>query len=337
MSSMSKAKKRSTHPGNDRSRKRQGQQRRSVQASLRHRNRNRTWGLIGGLLVLIVGIVSLFAFLANQQTAQLPNGQENATTVITSLNPSTFATVGRGTAQSTLHPLTNAPSLKGADGKPIFLYVGAEYCLYCAAHRSAVIAALSRFGQFHALTPLISGEGNIPTLTFHTASYSSPYLDAQLVETGDNQPPPQTQPLDSLTSEQQQIFDQYNKPPYVEDTGKIPFLDVANQFVSLGRYYSPDILSGHSYQDIESQLKDPTSPICRAIVGAANCLTAAICSTTGNQPTNVCTASPIPALQQTHSYTAQSFVPPLHEAVLLSSFTSLWFERKDVQANRRIQ
>ena len=39
-----------------------------------------------------------------------------------------------------------------ADGKPLVLYVGAEYCPYCAAERCAMVQALSRFGTFSNLT-----------------------------------------------------------------------------------------------------------------------------------------------------------------------------------------
>ena len=42
-------------------------------------------------------------------------------------------------------------ALVGADGKPEVLYVGAEYCPYCAAQRWALAVALSRFGTFTGL------------------------------------------------------------------------------------------------------------------------------------------------------------------------------------------
>ncbi len=329
---MSKAKKRSTRQQGEQVQPQAGQRARTQRRSSRQQKSKRAWDLVGGLLACIVCIVGLFAFLATQQAGQLQNGQEKAAAAITSLDSATFAKVGQGTAQNQLHPLKNAPILKGADGKPVFLYVGAEFCPYCAAQRWAVIAALSRFGRFHGLTSLLSGEGNIPTFTFHNSSYSSPYLNVQTVETGNNQPPnPQAQPLDPLTSQQQQIFDQYNRPPYFQDAGSIPFIDVANQFVSVGAYYPSDVLNGHSYQEIEAQLKDPTSPICRAIVGAANCLTAAICSATGNQPGAVCQAAPVPALQQTQLQGAQSFAQTPQENIVASFAPSHTFRSKNKQ------
>ena len=54
-------------------------------------------------------------------------------------------------AQATSAPttITGAPLTSG--GKPEMLYIGAEYCPYCAAERWAMIVALSRFGTFSGL------------------------------------------------------------------------------------------------------------------------------------------------------------------------------------------
>ncbi|QBD74534.1 DUF929 domain-containing protein [Ktedonosporobacter rubrisoli] len=251
------------------------------------------WSLIGAIMLIVSGIVGLFVFMAHQQDEQLSTGSSVALKAMRELSSSTISQVGQGIAQNSLHTLTDTPTWKSAAGKPVFLYVGAEYCPFCAAQRWAVITALSRFGTLSSLTPLLSAEEHIPSFTFHGASYTSQYLDLQAIETEDNA----QQPLDSLTAEQQQMMKQYDRPPYVEDTGKIPFIDIANQHVSLGAYFSPEILQNHSYQDIAGQLKDPHSQICKAIVGAANLLTAAICHTTGNQPASACSIAPIPDIQ----------------------------------------
>jgi hypothetical protein len=186
--------------------------------------------------------------------------------------------------------------LKGADGKPVILYVGAEYCPFCAAQRWGMINALSRFGTFSGVQPITSSEDNVPTFSFHGSTYSSQYIDFVGRETGDQN----NNPLDSLTAQQQQIFNTYDKPPYTgkdASTGSIPFIDIANQRVSAGAYYEPNVLVGHSYQDIATQLKDPNSDIAKGVIGTANYLTAAICLATNNQPANVCTANPIPSLE----------------------------------------
>src|SRR5206468_9805782 len=78
----------------------------------------------------------------------------------------------------------------------------------------------------------------------------------------------------------------------------------ANQYIMQGSNYSPDKLAGHSWQDISGQLSNKNSDITKAIVGSANYLTAAICIATKQQPANVCTAAPIPQLQQSLGKTA---------------------------------
>ena len=69
-------------------------------------------------------------------------------------------------------------------GKPRVLYVGAEYCPYCAAQRWAVAAALSRFGTFADLSETASATDDIhpdtATLSFHGSSYTSEYVPVVL-------------------------------------------------------------------------------------------------------------------------------------------------------------
>lgn len=261
------------------------------------------WPVIGGIVAAVVIVVGIFVYLSNQQSTQTSNGAATALKTLTSINNSTLAAVGPGSANNLLFPLSGVSELKGSDGKPEILYVGAEYCPYCAAQRWGMINALSRFGTFKGVQPITSSEDNVPTFSFHTATYTSQYINFVGRETGDQQ----NNPLDSLTSQQQQIFNNYDKAPYTGkngSTGSIPFIDIANQRVSSGSYYDPTVLVGHSYQDIATQLKDPNSDIAKGVLGTANYLTAAICMATNNQPTNVCTANPIPSLQTSLSQTS---------------------------------
>ena len=54
--------------------------------------------------------------------------------------------VGIGTA--TALPTAVNGKVISVDGKPEVLYVGAEYCPFCAAERWPLMIALSRFGTF---------------------------------------------------------------------------------------------------------------------------------------------------------------------------------------------
>jgi len=185
--------------------------------------------------------------------------------------------------------------LRGADGKPVITYVGAEYCPYCAAERWALAVALSRFGTFSHLSATHSASGDIypntQTLSFYGSSYTSPYLDFQPVEEATNQQSGNTyQALQAPTAAQSSLLSTY------DSAGTIPFLDIGNKFVINGASYSPQVLQGLSRTQIAAALSDPSSPVAQAVDGTANNITAAICSVTGNQPANVCTSPAISAI-----------------------------------------
>src|ERR1700734_2843427 len=73
------------------------------------------------------------------------------------------------------------------NGKPEVLFIGAEYCPFCAAQRWAMVNAFSRFGPFTGLTTTHSSstdtDANTPTLTFYGSTYTSKYISLVTVET----------------------------------------------------------------------------------------------------------------------------------------------------------
>jgi len=185
--------------------------------------------------------------------------------------------------------------LRGADGKPLVTYIGAEYCPYCAAERWALAVALSRFGTFSHLSGTHSGSADVypdtQTLSFYGSSYSSPYVDFQPVEEATNQQVGGTyQTLQTPTAAQTSLMSTYDA------TGSIPFLDIGNRYVITGASYSPQVLQGLSREQIASQLSDPSSPVAQAIDGTANDITAAITRVTGSQPSSVANSPAIAAI-----------------------------------------
>ncbi|MGN6129585.1 MAG: DUF929 family protein [Nocardioidaceae bacterium] len=211
----------------------------------------------------------------------------------------TLDKVGAGSVQGSLQKIS-APALN-AGGKPKVLYIGAEYCPYCAAERWPITVALSRFGKFTGLGTTHSASNdvfpNTPTLSFHGASFTSKYVAFTGVETSSNKlVNGQYAPLDTPSPADQKTFATYDRPPYVSGgAGAIPFIDIAGRYVSAGATYSPQLLAGKTHQQIAAALKDPTSPIAQAVDGSANLFTAAICKVTGNKPGNVCTAKGVKA------------------------------------------
>jgi Domain of unknown function (DUF929) len=215
-------------------------------------------------------------------------------TAVTQVPASVLDQVGAGTVSALPNPISGQPVLTEA-GKPLVVYVGAEYCPYCAAERWAVVVALSRFGTFTNLGQTHSSSTDVypdtQTLSFHGAGYTSPYLVFQGVETRSDQPQGSGYSiLDTPTAQQQQLVARFDAAPYVPGgaAGSIPFLDFANQSVVSGASYSPQLLAGKTAAQIAAALADPTNPIAQAVDGAANAFTAQLCALTGNQPAAVC-------------------------------------------------
>jgi hypothetical protein len=181
--------------------------------------------------------------------------------------------------------------------------MGAEYCPYCAAQRWATIVALSRFGTFSKLYQTTSSSTDIypstPTFTFYTGHYGGPfytskYIDFVPIETADQQ----QNPLQTPTTEQQNLLNTYDVAPYTTQPGSIPFIDIANQYIMIGASFSAQDLQNLQWQDIANSLSDPTSTVGKDILGTANYMTAGICMTTHQQPGSVCNTEVIQKIEQ---------------------------------------
>jgi thiol-disulfide isomerase/thioredoxin len=211
-------------------------------------------------------------------------------------------------------PIQNATTAKVADGKPLVFYFGAEYCPYCAAERWSLTNAVSRFGQWNNLRKMASTTSDVfpdtQTMTYYRATYSSPYITLQTVEDQDRN----HQSLQQPNATQQAIISKY------DSSESFPFIYVAGQGSASLPYTCPTqgttfftgfqtsacasndlTLFGQprSYQDIVSSLAKPSSEQANQILGNANWLTAGICLATKNQPSNVCSAKPIPSMEST--------------------------------------
>ncbi len=269
----------------------------------------------GSILVVIAIVVAFIVIKANSKppAASGSNGPTGAAlssvvSNVTTVPASTLDTVGSGGGQFTgkIQTITTGGAALTANGKPELLYMGAEYCPYCAAERWAMIVALSRFGTFSGLATVHSaaanGAGNsepypnTPTWTFANAKYTSQYLTFTSIEGQTNIPDTSTGTYTTLqtpTKAQTALLTKYDGPPYVSssEAGSIPFLDFGNKYVSIGASYNPGVLSGLSWSTIAADLHNPNSTVAKAIDGTANYITAAICKMTGNQPASACTAT----------------------------------------------
>lgn len=185
-------------------------------------------------------------------------------------------------------------------GKPEVLYMGAEYCPYCAAQRWAMVNALSRFGTFTGLTTTHSSstdaDPNTPTWTFYKSTYKSNYISFASVEETTNERQGNSSStsvpyvtLQTPTSAQAALGQAYD--PGTGNGGAIPFIDIGNKYVQVGNLspLSPTLLAGQSWAQVGAAMNDPSSALGKAEIGNANYMTAGICKLTNNLPATACT------------------------------------------------
>jgi len=199
-------------------------------------------------------------------------------------------------------PLAVPPTSAASDVTPLVLYVGAEFCPYCAAQRWPLIAALARFGEFRGLGLSASASEDVypdtPTFTFRGATYTSGYVRLEAVETaGRELVNGRYPPLESLTPAQETLFRTYNAPPYVpvRSAGSIPFLLIGERYLWVGAGPSTASFQGRTWQSIAAALATPGDDLSRSILANANLMTAAICALNGGRPTEVCGSAGVAA------------------------------------------
>jgi Domain of unknown function (DUF929) len=273
-------------------------------AAQRLERRNRIL-ITGGstLIVLIIVLAFVLVKLTSSNTPAAGNSSTRGTLLpasvaadVTGVPAATLDTVGKGAVPA----FTSAPLSAGSGAtlksgsKPEMLYIGAEFCPYCAAMRWSMAIALSRFGTLTALHGIHSSptdtDPNTATLTFYKSGYTSNYLNFTPVEneTVDHAL------LQNPTKAQNDIWAKYEPDP---STRGYPFIDFGNKVVLKGPIYNPAVLAGKSWSQIAAALKDPSSPIAQSTDGAANYVTAAICRMTNNQPASVCTSKAVTSVQ----------------------------------------
>lgn len=286
-----------------------GQNTREQEAEARRSGRIKLAVWASVVVVIVIVFIILAKGVANSPGSS--NGTSSDSTVasaslikaVTSINASVFVAVGAGSVQKLPAPITASPLTQ--NGKPRVVYIGAEYCPYCATERWAMVVALARFGSFSNLHQTHSATQdvypNTQTFSFHGSSYTSKYLVFNGVETTSNQQQGSSYaPLDTPTSDEQALLSTFDAAPYVSasSAGSIPFVDFGGRYLISGASYDPQLLQGKTADQIASALSDPTNPTTKGIIGTANAITAVICKLTNNQPSNVCSSSAIAKLQQ---------------------------------------
>ncbi|MDA8039213.1 MAG: DUF929 family protein, partial [Actinomycetota bacterium] len=259
--------------------------------------------------------------------ASIVSGLANVTTAELTEAASGGSQVAFTSSSGPVFPIKASPLT--ANGKPLVLYVGAEYCPFCAATRWALVVALDKFGSFSGLDVTASSPvdfaPNTHTLSFVNAKYHSQYLAFESIEELGNScssvsrnpnPPPayvcnslaDYQTLQRPDAAQSRLLSTYDSARYVgqANAGAIPFIDIGNRWIEAGAPYAgstgvpPSSLSGLSWQQIVNTLSAPISGSPgQAILGAANHYIAAFCNLISGSKPAICHAAIVTAVEKT--------------------------------------
>ena len=265
-----------------------------------------TIGFVAIAVVVVVVVAFVLVKITGKSSPTSNNGVQgpvdspalaSVVSAVTSVPMSEADEVGLPSTSVVAPPTlkTGQPGLT-LSGKPGAIFIGGEFCPLCAAERWGIIMAFSRFGTFSGLQETTSSpwdsDPSTPTFSFKGAGYSSSYLtfDTSEHESNDSDGLGTRTVLEPLTSLESTLWARYDGGSSGEG---FPFLDIGNKYFVTSPSYDPAVLSGLDQQDVASKLKNPKDPVTQAIVGTANYLTAALCQTTGQQPSSVCSASVI--------------------------------------------
>jgi hypothetical protein len=280
-------------------------------------------------LVVVVGVVGYYILTqpgapSGTASGSSLNNAPAAQVVLDELDDVSTATlnrVGPSAPNVTSPTALNSSTPLTLDGKPEVLYIGAEYCPYCAAERWAMIVALDKFGSFTGIQYMQSSSTdvypNTDTFTFQDATYASGYISFVSVEQLDRN----SQPLQTATPEETSLMSTY-------DSGQaIPFIDYANEYAQVGSQYSPSVLVNASWTQIAAQLDNASSAYAQNIDGAANRIISAICKIDGGLPSSVCSQPLATALSYIVGPFSSGLQLPVSEAALRgepSSARAVW-------------
>ena len=169
------------------------------------------------------------------------------------------------------------------------LYIGAEFCPYCAVTRWPLAIALSRFGTFSGLQTTYSAANdqagpNTPTLDFRNATYKSDYIDFTGIEYEDGA----GKVIGTLTTEQANLFKNVGGQTF-------PFVDFGGKWAQTAAPYLPATLAGLTPDAVAAQLTDSSSKIGSTIQASADVFTAIVCQMDGDKPASVCSAKGVAA------------------------------------------
>jgi hypothetical protein len=289
------------------------------------------------ILVVVTGIVGYYIF-TQSGTVSIGGCPLCGTTVpatvlndLSGVSANTLDQVGKG-ASGIISPTSISGTPLTLNGKPEVLYMGAEYCPFCAAERWGMIVALDKFGNFTGIQYMESSATDIfpstPTFTFVSATYTSKYVTFVTVEQEDRS----ENALQTATTDETSLLTSYDNCATTGQDGGIPFIDFANAYVvNCGSQYSPAALrvgnlqtgAAYNWTQIAPQLNNVSSVFAQNIDGTANSIISAICKVDGNAPSSVCSQSAAQLLSYTRTPPSSGSQPLVSDSVLSSPAPSV--------------
>ncbi|GAB3871727.1 DUF929 family protein [Terrabacter terrigena] len=261
-----------------------------LRAEAARKDRQRRQVVAAAVAVVVVVIAVVVGIAISNRPADTPaaSGGAAALQKLETLPPSLFDSAPAPAPSQAPVKLQGGTALT-QDGKPKVLYVGAEFCPFCAMERWALIGALSRFGTFTGITETTSSSSDVhpdtPTFSFKDAKFTSNVVAFEAVETQDRN----NKPLQTLEGENLALFKKFNPE------GGIPWISYGGTHSTSGATVDANVFEGKTYDQIIAGISDPKSDIGKTVTPAINMITAQICSQTKNQPANVCTSQGVVA------------------------------------------
>jgi thiol-disulfide isomerase/thioredoxin len=246
--------------------------------------------ILGTLIVISVSLILGVYFVytlggssnVDSKIGQPVSATDLAALYLASLQP--YGPAPTSSMASTVQNYAGAPFV--SNGKPVVVYVGGEFCPYCAVQRWSLIMAMMRFGNFTNLHYIASalgdvGRGDYATFTFTGSSYSSKYVAFRPYEVEDRN----RQTIATVPSNY--------SAEWTRSGSGFPFMNFGDRYVvPTSMLPDPTILTNKNWTQIISEIRagDLTG---NQFKESANLITAMICKLTNNSPASICSASPI--------------------------------------------
>jgi hypothetical protein len=226
--------------------------------------RRRMLAAIVAVTAVLGVVVALVAVKLTSAPARLVASESPASSVVvrqvTTVPDAVLTRVSRGREITPLQAVKASGPPLTLGGKPAIVFVSEESCPFCAAERWSLAVALSHFGIWSHLGTTASSATDVypdtATLSFRTAHFQSTELTLRTTELTNNA----GRPLQAQTPLDTSLIGTFDVPPYVnsaDQSGAVPFLDIANRYVLAGAQYDPQVLAGLSAAQIASQLSNP--------------------------------------------------------------------------------